>query len=178
MPMRLLASDPELSPLPAVGGPRSLRRFLAEVFPRRDATDGDGSRGRTDGAGAVRDKTARYGSAFRRRYGHAAYSFVSHLTRMCAGALKGPPLRDLVEACFEGIACRPSGKNSGALRERGGGGTGAGAAAAAVAGGVGGSTRDRGEPHPELTALAVMHAPDLLQCFSEVTAAAGEAWIV
>lgn len=66
--------------------------------------------------------------------------------RMCGGALKGLPLRELVETCFEGVACRPLVAGS-----RGGGG------------GSGGSA-----PNAELTEMAVMHASDLLHCFSEV----------
>lgn len=85
---------------------------------------------------------SRYSSAFRRLYGHAAYSVAAYLMRMCGGALKGLPLRELVETCFEGVACRPL-----VAASRGGGGS---------------------APNAELTGMAVMHASDLLHCFSEV----------
>lgn len=82
--------------------------------------------------------------------------------RMCGGALKGLPLRELVENLFEGIACRPFVAGS----DGGFGGAG-GKSIGGAAGGVGG-----GGANAELTALAVMHLPDLLQCFSEVCACA------
>lgn len=79
--------------------------------------------------------------------------------RTCGGALKGLPLRELVETFFESIACRPS-VGSG---DRSEGASGPGKNNGGVTGAAGG-----GIPNVELTALAVMHLPDLLQCFSEV----------
>lgn len=116
---------------------RSLRRFLAEVFPREQDVEKGGL------------VALRYGSTFRRLYGHAAFSLAAFFMRMCGGALKGLPLRELVETLFDGIACHPFdvGGNSDA------------------------TSRDAGKraPNAELKALAVMHLPDLLQCFSEVS---------
>lgn len=138
---------------------RSLKRFLPEVFPREQETERDirlragPARGGNDEKEAV--SPPRYGSAFRRLYGHAAYSVAAFLLRMCGGALKGSPLRELVGTFFEGIAFHPV---SGG---RGGGGGGKGGRGAV--GGSGGTV-----PHAQLTDFAVMHLPDLLQCFSEV----------
>lgn len=149
---------------------RSVRRFLPEVFPRQEQQHQRATRSSPGASTAASRKRSgdrsgtglpppRYGSAFRRLYGDAAYSLAAFLTRMCGGGvLKGLPLRELVETFFEGVACRGSaavGSSSGG--RCGGGGGGAGGAAA------GGSA-----PHAELTALAVKHLPDLLQCFSEV----------
>lgn len=151
---------------------RSLRRFLPEVFPR-DTTqaatearkDGDAAAvavaGDAGSGGGGATPKSRYGSTFRRLYGHAAFSLVAALCRNCAGALKGPPLRDLVEACFEEIACRPVTTSAG--------GSGGGGSRRGTSGGRAESEeRARSKPHPELTAFAVMHASDLLQCCSEV----------
>lgn len=84
------------------------------------------------------------------------------LLRMCGGALKGLPLRELVETFFEGIACRPVGNGDGGS----GGGRGSGGGAYGGGGTVG--TSGGTVPHADLMGFAVMHLPDLLQCFSEV----------
>ncbi|CAM9343688.1 unnamed protein product [Pylaiella littoralis] len=153
------------------GSIKSVRRFLPEVFPRQEQQHQRATRSSPGASTAASRKRSgdrsgtglpppRYGSAFRRLYGDAAYSLAAFLTRMCGGGvLKGLPLRELVETFFEGVACRGSaavGSSSGGRCGGGGGGGGAGGAAA------GGSA-----PHAELTALAVKHLPDLLQCFSE-----------
>lgn len=124
---------------------------------------GTSTGGQDDAGGAGSAAPLRYGSTFRRLYGHAAYSLVAVLSRMCAGALKGPPLRDLVETCFEEIACRPVSSSIGGGNGGSRGGAKGGRAESRGAGGKG-----RGKPNPELNAFAVMHASDLLQCFSEV----------
>lgn len=173
MPLKIALLMPRLLPLPRPGMSfRTLRRFLPEVFPRSHATGGRKDRtsaqnngSRTRSADAPR---SRYGSTFRRLYGHAAYAIVAFLTRMCGGALKGPPIRDLVEACFEGIACQPATSYKGSNSRERGGGAGAGNATSSS------GSRSRGEPHHELTELAVIHAPDLLQGFSEVCSEIGE----
>lgn len=140
---------------------RSAGRFLHEVFPREARQHSAGRGGRDSSASSGNRSAARrsgpglppprYGAAFRRLYGHAAYSFAAFALRICGGGmLKGLPLRELVEAFFEGVACR-------------------GPAAAVVGGGVGGGgVTGGGAPHAELTALAVEHVPDLLHGFSEV----------
>lgn len=130
-------------------------RFLQEVFPReaRQQPTGRaghgqgppaGSRSRSRGGRRRSDSglpPPRYGSAFRRLYGHAAYAFAAFTLRMCGGGmLKGLPLRELVETFFEGVAAGGVGANGGASA-----------------------------PHAELTALAVKHVPDLLHAFSEVS---------
>lgn len=149
-------SFPPSRPRPVVR--RSVGRFLHEVFPREarqqpagrggqgtSAGGRSGSRGRRSGSWLP---APRYGSAFRRLYGHAAYSFAAFVLRICGGSmLKGLPLRELVEAFFEGVA------------------------------GVGVEASGASAPHAELTALAVKHVPDLLHGFSEVCAE-GSLWQV
>lgn len=149
---------------------RCLRRFLAEVFPREQETERDIRRraGTAEGRGHARKGAVpppRYGSAFRRLYGHAAYSVAAFLLRMCGGALKGLPLRELVETFFEGVACRPVGGGGGGGRVSGGGGGNGGGGTVGTSGGT--------VPHADLMGFAVMHLPDLLQCFSEVGCAGG-----
>lgn len=184
---RLLSPPPPLPPPSSVQGRqllsavlpsrsyvllcRSVRRFLPEVFPREEQLQQHAGRGNSQGASvAARRKRSwarsgtglpppLYGAGFRRLYGDAAYSLAAFLTRMCGGGvLKGLPLRELVETFFEGVACRGPAAVGGSSGSRSGSG-GVGTAVAAAAGSA---------PHPELTALAVKHLPDLLQCFSEV----------
>eukprot|EP00903_Cladosiphon_okamuranus_P013658 g12719.t1 len=131
---------------------KSVGRFLQEVFPRearQSLAAGSGRQGSSSSSGNNRSRgrrsgsglpSPRYGLAFRRLYGHAAYSFAAFVLRMCGGGmLKGLPLRELVETFFEGVAGGVAGAN--------------GASPSA--------------PHAELTALAVTHVSDLLYGFSE-----------
>ncbi|CAM9421347.1 unnamed protein product [Choristocarpus tenellus] len=121
----------------------ALKRFLPEVFP----THGQGGVAR----GSRPDEQSgpgRYSFSFRSLYGRAAFAVVGMLARLCGEALKGPPIRDLVGTCFEGVAFLT------------------GNTLAPVGGGKGGND---GSVHPEVLALAVMHVPDLLLCFAQMS---------